>query len=184
MSAMLDVRRNAGPGEVALAWFADKQDGVEIINHSGGTGGYMSFIGYDRRTRLGVVVLSNTGVGSRITDIGMHLLNPRVPLLDEKELKPPKRRSEIPVDPNVLETYAGRYRFPSGRFATITSEDGHLCLQGEGDVKIAFYPESKTEFFAKFMDAQIIFKTENGVVTELDYVQNGNSSRESVRRIR
>jgi uncharacterized protein YhfF len=65
----------------------------------------------------------------------------------------------------------------------VTSEEGHLCLQGEGDVKIAFYPESDTEFFAKLTDAQIRFKTENGSVTELIFSQTGSAAGQPAKRI-
>jgi CubicO group peptidase (beta-lactamase class C family) len=185
MASMLKVRRNTGQGQgqVLLAWFADTREGVELITHTGRTGGYMSFIGYDPKARTGVVVLSNGGYGVGVEDIGIHLLNARVPLLGSKELTPSKARREIAVEPSILEKYVGLYRFPSSQTATVTSEKGHLCLQGEGDVKIAFYPESPTEFFAKLTDAQIAFNTENGRVTELIFRQSGSTSGQHVPRI-
>jgi CubicO group peptidase (beta-lactamase class C family) len=48
---------------------------MEILWHNGGTGEYPSFIGYNAKTRVGVVVLSNTFTGSGVDDIGMHLLD-------------------------------------------------------------------------------------------------------------
>ena len=176
MAAMLKVRRDNGSGEVALAWFLDKHAGVEIISHSGSTGGYQSFIGYEPKARVGVVVLSNTGTGAGIEDIGIHLLNPRVPLLDGKALAPPKERKQIPLDSDVLDRYVGRYRFPSGQLATVTRESGYLFLQGDGDVKVAFYPESITGFFARIMDAQITFKADpQNRVTGLIFHRSGSS---------
>jgi CubicO group peptidase (beta-lactamase class C family) len=184
MASMLKIRRDTGQGQqVLLAWFADTRDGVELITHTGRTGGYMSFVGYDPKARTGVVVLSNAGSGVGVEDIGIHLLNARVPLLSSGQLTPPKARQQVTVDPKVLEEYVGHYRFPSSQIATVTSEKGHLCLQGEGDIKIAFYPESPTEFFAKLTDAQINFSTENGRVTELIFRQSGSAAGQHVKRI-
>jgi CubicO group peptidase (beta-lactamase class C family) len=174
MASMQRFRRNTGQVEVRLAWFSRTDAGVEIISHEGTTGGYRAFVGYDPKARAGVVVLSNTGSGAGVEDIGFHLLNPKVPLLADEVLKPPKERKEVSVDPTLLDRYVGRYRFPSSQMASVTKEKDHLLLQGEGDVKIAFYAESAQEFFAKIMDAQITFETDpQGKVTGLLFHRGG-----------
>ena len=63
MAAMTVPRRPTGaPGlEIALGWHIAASNGKEIVWHNGGTGGYRSFIGYDPRAGVGVVVLSNAG---------------------------------------------------------------------------------------------------------------------------
>src|SRR5205085_6670662 len=57
MSSMLTVRRPAGNTEmdIALGWHIIKTPGREIIAHSGETGGYQSFVGYDSQARTGVI---------------------------------------------------------------------------------------------------------------------------------
>jgi hypothetical protein len=155
---------------------------VDVIYHSGGTGGYLSFIGYAPSVHTGVVVLSNSGLGAGIDDIGFHLLSPGSPLLEEKDLTPAKARKEISLDGSLLERYAGRYEFPSGQLAAIRSMAGHLYLQGMGDAKIVFYPESEKSFFAKLIDAQMTFVTNaQGRVTGLNYSRSGENL--TVRRI-
>ena len=174
MAAMLRFRRSVGDGEIALAWFSRMHEGVEIISHGGTTGGYRAFMGYDPKTRVGVVVLSNAGTGAGIEDIGIHLLNPSVPLLTADDLKPARERREIAVDTRVLDRYVGNYEFPSSQRASVTREGDHLLLQGEGDVKIAFYAESLREFFARIMDAQITFESDpQGNVTGLLFHRSG-----------
>ncbi|HLQ79104.1 MAG TPA: serine hydrolase [Terriglobia bacterium] len=174
MAAMVKDRRDRDRGTIGLAWFFDFRNGVEIISHSGSTGGYLSFIGYEPRARIGVVVLSNSGTGPGVDDIGIHLLNPKAPLLDVSALQPPKERKEIEADSNLLDSYVGRYQFPSGQMAAVTREGGHLLLQGEGEVKIVFYPESNREFFARIMDAQLMFNTDaQGHVTEIIFHRSG-----------
>jgi len=182
MASMIQARRNIDEGEVGLGWFIRNHEGVEIVSHGGSTGGYRSFIGYDPKARAGVVVLSNAGSGAGVEDIGIHLLNPRVPLLARDSLEPEKERKEFPVDAETLGHYAGRYRFPSRQIATVTADGDHLLLHAEGEVKIAFYPESTHDFFARIMDAQITFETDNkGKVTGLIFYRG--RSMQWVRRV-
>ena len=96
MAAMLAVRRPTGiPGlEIALGWHIATRDGHEIVWHNGGTGGYRSFIGYEQKSGVGVVVLSNADSAAGVDDIGQHLLNTNAPLY-----QPPKERKEVAVDP-------------------------------------------------------------------------------------
>lgn len=96
MAAMLAVRRPTGiPGlEIALGWHIATRDGHEIVWHNGGTGGYRSFIGYEQKCGVGVVVLSNADTAAGVDDIGQHLLNTNAPLY-----QPPKERKEVAVDP-------------------------------------------------------------------------------------
>jgi CubicO group peptidase (beta-lactamase class C family) len=182
MTSMIRARQDIGEGEVGLGWFIRRRGGAEIVFHGGNTGGYRSWIGYDPKAQVGVVVLSNTGTGAGVEDIGIHLLNPRVPLLAREDLEPDKDRKEVPVDAETLARYAGRYRFPSSQMASVTRDGDHLLLQAEGEVKIAFYPESSQDFFAKIMDAQMTFDMdEQGKVTGLRFYRGGSMQR--VRRI-
>lgn len=115
----LSIRRPTGDPEheAALGWDVFKlESGYEFVFHRGATGGYRSYIAMDRGTRSGVVVLSNAAATSNIADIGMHLLNPEIPLEDAKSLVPPKRRTAVAVSAKVLAGYVGRYPFPEGAF--------------------------------------------------------------------
>lgn len=174
MAAMTETRRDTDRGEVALAWFVESPAGSRIIFHDGTTGGYRSFLGYDPQARTGVVVLSNSATGAGIDDIGLHILNLRVPLRDADDLVPPRTRKQIAVQSETLDAYAGRYRFASSQMATVSRNGSHLYLQAEGEVKLAFYPETNEHFFARIMDAQITFiRDPEGHVTELLFQRDG-----------
>lgn len=82
MAAMLKVQRTVGlPGrEIALGWQLSTIGGKEVVWHNGGTGGYRSFLGFNRKIRRGVVVLSNVRTAMGVDDIGLHLLDANVPL--------------------------------------------------------------------------------------------------------
>jgi CubicO group peptidase (beta-lactamase class C family) len=164
MNAMLEVRRTLGKANIGLGWFIFPTDGREIANHEGGTGGFCSYVGYDPKERIGVVVLSNAFTPSGVVDIGLHLLNPNVPLAN---LEPPKQHTEIPIDPMVLDNYAGRYQL-ADRILEITRDGDHLFAQGFAQVsgqpivgpKFELFAESEKKFFVKVTGSQFTF--ENG----------------------
>ena len=172
MAAMLSVRRPTGApggGEIGLGWLITKPSEDEIVWHNGGTGGYRSFIGYDAKTRVGVVVLSNTFTGSGVDDIGMHLLDSHVPLLPA-----PKEHKEITVDPKIFDGYVGQYQLAPNFILTVTREGDQLFTQATGQSKVQVFPESQRDFFLKVVDAQITFETDaNGRATSLTLHQNG-----------
>lgn len=174
MAAMLSVRRptgGPGGGEIGLAWLITKASGDEIVWHNGGTGGYRSFLGYDAKTRVGIVVLSNTFTGAGIDDIGMHLLDSQVPLLPA-----PKEHKEITVDPKIFDGYVGRYQLGPNFILTVTREGDQLFTQATNQPKVQVFPESQRDFFLKVVDAQITFETDaNGRATSLTLHQNGHS---------
>jgi D-alanyl-D-alanine-carboxypeptidase/D-alanyl-D-alanine-endopeptidase len=154
----------AGPGmEIALGWLKRPKKDSEIIWHNGGTGGYRSFAGFDPKARTGVVVLTNVSTLVGVDDLGFHLLDPDSPLLppDSPMLRPPKKRTEITLDPDVLEKYVGKYELAPNMIFTITRKDNQLYAQLTGQGASEIYPESETEFFLRVVDAQIIFKTDD-----------------------
>ena len=171
MAAMLKVRKPTGePGtEVALGWHIIIKDDKEIIWHNGGTGGYRTFIGFDPKTRIGVVALSNTSTDIGVDDIGQHLLNPNVPLA-----KPPKEHKEAKVDPKLFDGYVGSYQLAPTFVLTVTREQDHLFLQATGQQKFEVFPEGDRDYFLKVVDAQITFVTDSqGKATELILHQGG-----------
>ena len=155
---------------MALGWLVTKPKDEEIIWHNGGTGGYRSFMGYDAKTRVGIVVLSNTFTGAGIDDIGMHLLDSHVSLLPA-----PKEHKEITVDPKIFDGYVGHYQLAPNFILTITRESDKLFAQLTGQPKFQVFPESQRDFFYKVVDAQITLETDaNGRATSLTLHQNGH----------
>jgi len=161
MKAMLEVRRPAGQTKIGLGWLICATDGREIAWHNGGTGGFRSFVGYDPKERIGVVVLSNAG---GVDDIGFHLLNSKLPLANPE---PPKRHTEIHIDPKLLDNYTGRYQVTPNLIFEITRDGDRLFAQGFAQVtgqavvlpKFELFAESEKNFFARVADNLITFET-------------------------
>lgn len=171
MAATLNVRRPTGqPGlEVALGWHIWTTNGKEIVWHNGGTGGYRSFIGFDQKARIGVVVLSNTFTAVGADDVGRHLLDANVPLM-----KPPREHKQVTVEPGLFDGYVGNYQLVPNFVIAITRDGDHLFAQATAQPKFEIFPEGEKDYFLKVVDAQITFVTDsNGRATELILHQNG-----------
>jgi CubicO group peptidase (beta-lactamase class C family) len=62
---------------VGLAWSIRRLGDRTVIGHAGGTGGFVSFIGFDPDRRVGVVLLANfTAGGGAVIQLGYDLLTP------------------------------------------------------------------------------------------------------------
>jgi serine-type D-Ala-D-Ala carboxypeptidase/endopeptidase len=167
MKAMLAVRRPAGQTKIGLGWLILSTETREIAWHNGGTMGFRSFVGYDPKERIGVVVLSNASTPSGVDDIGFHLLNPKAPLASPE---PPKQHSEIHVDPQLLDRYTGRYQVAPNLIFEITRDGDRLFAQGfaqlpqnrPGDLtglpKFELFAEGEKTFFARVANHQITFE--------------------------
>ena len=175
MAAMLSVRRPTGIPDlqVALAWHILTADGKEIVWHNGGTGGYRSFIGFDPKSRTGVVVLSNAETGAGVDDIGRHLLDVKLPLM-----KPPSEHQEVHVDPKIFDGYVGVYQLTPQFLIRITREGDHLYGQATGQEKFEMFPAGEKDYFLKVVNAQITFETDTqGRATALILHQGGMDQR-------
>jgi serine-type D-Ala-D-Ala carboxypeptidase/endopeptidase len=137
---------------IGLAWLTLNPFGTPITWHNGGTGGYHSFIGFDPTHDRGVVILANSS--RSIDDIGLHTLEPRIPL---SVVTAAKVRTEIAIDPAKLDAYVGVYELAPTFSIAITKEGGALFGQATGQTKFQLFPETETDFFFKVTDAQITF---------------------------
>ncbi len=57
---------------VGYGWFTTRHGDREVVWHNGGTGGFRSYVGFERATGRGVVVLGNTD--RAVDDLGLRLL--------------------------------------------------------------------------------------------------------------
>ena len=154
---------------IGLAWHLMKRPDTVIVWHNGGTAGYHSFVGFDLKKGMGVVVLSNCA--NDIDNIGFHFLDDRIPLA---KIAFRKERKEIAVEPALLDAYTGEYQLAPTFALTITKEGNQLFLQATDQPRIRLRPEAETEFFIVEADAQISFvKDATGKVTHLVLHQAG-----------
>jgi D-alanyl-D-alanine-carboxypeptidase/D-alanyl-D-alanine-endopeptidase len=176
MAAEVSIRRPTGSPdmEIAYAWHVQTKNGNSIIWHNGGTGGYRTFIGFDPKSRAGVVVLSNISTAAGPDDIGRHLLDASYPLA---KIEPPKEHKEITVDPKIFDKYVGSYQLAPTVIMTISRDGDRLFSQLTGQPKIQLFPEGERKFFVKEVDAQWTFETDaQGQATQAILHQNGRDT--------
>ncbi len=131
--------------------------------HNGNTGGYHSFIGFDPKTRRGVVIMASSAV--TIVDRLVDMLY-RVAAGDT--VSPP-------VFPTAaaLATYVGRYDF-SGTPIEVTL-DKRLYIQGPGEPKVRLVPLSDHEFWIEKLQGVVVFEKDGGHVKQLLFLVGGKT---------
>jgi len=132
---------------VGLGWHILHRTGAPIVWHNGQTGGYHSFVAFDKAAKRGVVILAN--FAAEIDSIGMEFIAPK---------PTPGQHVAIQIDPKVYDAYAGVYRGVPGVEFTVKREKDQLMVQLTGQQFLQVLPESETEFFYKGVDAQLSFK--------------------------
>jgi CubicO group peptidase (beta-lactamase class C family) len=176
-TAMTKKRRPGGmmpATAIALAWNILDQDGREIAWKNGSVGGFRSFIGYDAAARTGVVVLVNAQTGTGGDDIGLHILDPKMPV----DLHIPRKHVETKLDPALLDRYVGTYKYAENDFVVVTRDGDHLAESENGQDKLELFAESERDFFFKAADAQITFEAgPDGKVSAAIWHQGGQDQR-------
>lgn len=171
---MLSVRRPVhGNLSIALGWHVLGTGDREIVWHNGGTGGYRTFMGYDPKTQRGVVVLSNLSTVAGVDDIGLHLLDPALPLAP-----PPKAHTEMALDPAIFDRYVGDYELGPHAVLSIRRQGNQFFAQLTGQPQVQIFAESEREFFLRVVDAQLSFEVgSEGQVPALVLHQGGRDQR-------
>jgi CubicO group peptidase (beta-lactamase class C family) len=167
-AAMQDAhkeRADAGSPKmgIGLAWHLRKNGDQIEVWHNGGTGGFHSFVGFDPKTKTGVVVLCNST--ESIDDIGIHVLDPETPL---------KEASKAVVVPEAkLARLDGHYDL-GGAAIDVTHEGSQLYAQVTGQQRFPVFPKSETVFFYHVVPAELEFSVEaDGTVNQLTLHQGG-----------
>ena len=180
--AMLAVRRPTGQLglEIALGWHVFGSGDSQIVWHNGGTGGYRTWAGYDAKSRRAVVVFANTATANGPDDIGRHILNASLPLVDQFPPPPPPRkpRTETSLAPTTFDRYVGRYQLAPAVIITISREGTRFLAQLTGQPAFDIYAEDEKNFFLKVVDAQLTFtRTAEGTVDAVVLHQGGADQR-------
>jgi serine-type D-Ala-D-Ala carboxypeptidase/endopeptidase len=173
MAAEVSIRRPAGAPDmqIAYAWHVQTKNGNSIIWHNGGTGGYRTYMGYDPKSRAGVVVLENIASTAGPDDIGRHLLDASYPL---QKVEPIKEHLQVTVNTKVFDNYVGSYELAPNAILTVSRTGDELFTQLTGQPKVQVFPESDQKFFFKVVDAQLTFDTDaQGKATQVVLHQNG-----------
>ncbi len=173
MNSMLSQFKPTGNPNVTigLGWHKLSAEGASIIEHNGGTGGFRSFVGFNPASKVGVVVLSNTG-NEGMDDIGRHILDTRFKLIEQPKAR--TKHIKVDIDPNTLESFVGQYDLMPGMVLTVSREGDKLFVQATGQGRGEVHAEGPRDFFSNDVDASISFDPDvNGKAASLILHQAG-----------
>jgi serine-type D-Ala-D-Ala carboxypeptidase/endopeptidase len=110
----------AETARIGLAWMTTDNG---IVWHSGGTGGYRSFLGFTEDGRRGVVILANTAT-ERFDDLGFATVDSSAPLVPTYKA--------IVLHSASLDDYVGTYRLADKFLLTVFRLNDELFAQATG----------------------------------------------------
>jgi serine-type D-Ala-D-Ala carboxypeptidase/endopeptidase len=176
MAVTLSTRRpTVSPAmEAALGWEMLKLPTGEIIEHGGGTGGYHTYVAFNPKTRVGVVVLTNAETINGGDDLALHILTGAPVLHLQPPPPPPPEHHAITLDAKALDALVGVYQLAPGATVTVTRDGPHLMAKVTGQDAYEVFPESPTRVFWKIVDAEADFTLgPDGRATSLTLHQGG-----------
>jgi hypothetical protein len=88
----------------------------------------------------------------------------------------------VKIDPQLLDTFLGKYEFGPGAVATVTREGDALKWRGGNRLPVTLMPLSETHFFAQETDSEMTFAKDDkgrvmGVVLKLGVCQESKAKK-------
>jgi len=138
---------------VSLGWLIDGQGRYW---RNGGTGGYHAFIGFDPKSKRGIVLLASTA-----TSTIERLAEPMYKVLEGAP--PPPYKLPGPAE---LAAFAGNYDL-GGTPLQVIAEGKRLYLSGPGEPRHRLAPISDHEFWLEALQSLAVFESEGGKVARI-----------------
>ncbi len=139
---------------VGLGWQIDSEGRYW---HNGGTGGHHSFVGFDPKTRRGIVILASTSTA--IVD----QLAPRMYRVLANETVPPPK---LPTAAQ-LASYAGTWDF-AGQRLNVFARGKRIYIEGPGEPKLRMLPVGQDKFLIEALGAIVVFERTAASVDAID----------------
>jgi hypothetical protein len=175
MALTLSVRRPTGsPGlEQALGWEVLHTPVGEVVQHGGGTGGYHTFVAFNPKTRVGVVMLTNAETVAGGDDIALHILTGS-PVITLPPPPPAPVHHPITLGEKALDGLVGRYQLAPNVTIAFSRVGQHLFSHINDGPAYEAFPESPTSVFWKVVEAEADFTLgPDGRASGLVLHQNG-----------
>ena len=122
-------------------------NGRTIVTHAGGTGGYSSFVAFDRAAKRAVVLLSDTALISvgGLGRLALHLVDPSRPA--------GAPRIAATADAKLIDALLGRYRLQNGLGIDLRRKDNALIIQADAQPEFEMGYDSAGDFYPLAFDA-------------------------------
>jgi serine-type D-Ala-D-Ala carboxypeptidase/endopeptidase len=138
---------SVGSYTMGINWILSTVNGHRIVAHDGETGGYSSFVAFDREAKRAVVLLSDTALTSLggFGSLGAHLLDPTVPT--------GAPRIATTADAKLIDALVGRYRLQIGLGMVLRHKGNSLTIQADGQPEFEMGYDSAGDFYPLQFDA-------------------------------
>ncbi len=154
-----------------FGWMITSEFGYKEYVHNGGIQGFTSVNSWFPDQHAYVIVLNNVSAPN-VGEIARGL----TAILFGKKYLIPKAHHAITLSPKQMHKFVGQYRLSPNFEIKITLVGDQLKVQATHQPVFPIYPESKTEFFLKVVNAQISFvSNDKGQVTGLVLHQGGQN---------
>jgi len=168
LTQALTAKNDTPQTKISLAWLHNSSDNKDFLMHDGGTGGFRSFIGFDKKNKKGIVILANTVFD--MNEVGFHYLNNS---LDTIKLIAPK---SITLTSKQLTKLNGRFELVPEFVLSITNDKEQLYVQATGQQKLPLTAISATEFVNNQVKVKIAFEVdEQNTALSLTMYQAGQA---------
>lgn len=155
---------------IGLGWHIINRNGQQIVFHNGETGGYHSWLGFNRAVGSNALILAASA--HDIDDIALNIVDSTIPRRD-----PAAPRATVEVREAVMQEYVGVYELAPTFAITVSREANKLYLQATNQQRFRVYPASETRWFVKEIAAEIGFERDAaGKVDRLILYQGGRES--------
>ena len=138
---------------VGMGFFVEKHGDATYFGHNGADEGFLAMLLVHREKGYGAVVMVNSMNGQ---------IMPEVIRAIAREYKWEEYVSDpvtpVTLAPEVLDTYAGRYRVDADTAVTIAREGGRLLGAQTGGGKVELIPISETAFVRRDADRRYVFE--------------------------
>jgi len=136
--ALIDLGPDYHQQAMGMAWLLAEYNGMTIVSHSGGTGGFSSSIAIDKTHQRAVVILQNTATLDAGGSVVIHLLDPQIPLAAPRLVATPGQE--------VLEAMQGQYSLFDS-IVTLTNTGQALSMTIDNVVTLELGYDSYGDFY-------------------------------------
>jgi len=159
-----------GPARIGLAILVVDRGGDTVYHHSGGTGGFRTYLELVPGRRRATVLLLNNDDPEPAALVASVRRSPAAnPPANQAE------RKESPIEASALAAFPGVYAIGTGgRFTVVLDEAGRLRARLTGQGFLPLYHAGQDRFFARAVAAEFQFHRDRaGAVDALTLHQNG-----------
>ncbi|WP_187437250.1 serine hydrolase [Bradyrhizobium rifense] len=132
---------------MGMNWNLLVTSGHTVASHEGATGGYSSFVGFDRNAKRAVALLSDTSLVTLggLGQFGFHLLD------TSRSAGAP--HVAMDADAKLIDALVGRYRLQGGLGIELRHKDSGLTIQADGQSEFEMGYDSAGDFYPHKFDA-------------------------------